>query len=137
MPDRPGILSFRGHIFISAMSEAHSSRVSFELSYNQLVVGYLVREGETWEFRYSAEFLDQKEIRLLIDFPNANQIYRSRTLWPFFSHRIPSIARPEIRQVIADEELDPNDLPQLLQRFGRRTISNPFTLSPVSLDRRE
>jgi hypothetical protein len=47
---------------------------------------------------------------------------------PFFATRIPSLKRAEVKEVIADESIDERDQIQLLRRFGKRTIANPFVL---------
>ena len=54
----------------------------------------------------------------------------SDVLWPFFVIRIPSLGQPAVQRVIREENLDPSNEVQLLKRFGKTTIANPFTLIP-------
>ena len=42
--------------------------------------------------------------------------------------RVPSLKQPLIREIVRVEGLDSRDEVQLLRRFGRKTISNPFEL---------
>jgi HipA-like protein len=112
-------------------SQLTPKNTAFELAYGKITVGHLALKNGVWEFRYSTEFLKQSDIRTLIDFPDQNRIYRSKNLWPFFAHRIPSLAQPQVQEVIKEEGLDVHDQALLLARFGRRAISDPFALNPV------
>ncbi len=51
-------------------------------------------------------------------------------LWPFFVIRIPGLGQPAVQRVIREENIDPSNEAQLLKRFGKTTIANPFTLIP-------
>lgn len=103
-------------------------QATFSLQYGSLPVGKLTLQGGIWEFRYSPEFREQSEVRPLIDFPDVQKTYRADSLWPFFMARIPSVAQPQVRETIEEEGLDEHSSVQLLRRFGRRTIANPFVL---------
>lgn len=82
-------------------------------------------------FAYSDEFREQSEISPLVGFPEPGTVYRTKHLWPFFAVRIPSLLQPAVRQAIYDEEMDPTDEVGLLERFGRKTVANPFILEPA------
>src|SRR5437868_11507253 len=102
---------------------------AFALLYGETFpVGTLRLHDRVWTFEYAPEFKSQSELQPLIDFPDLDKIYESQFLWPFFSARIPSVAQPEIRQLIETERLDEHSDVQLLRRFGERTIANPFVL---------
>ena len=101
---------------------------SFELCYDELLVGRLDLHAGDWVFAYSDAFKQQQEVRPLVDFPDKDRTYRSDALWPFFLSRIPSVAQPRVQHVIQDEGIDPKSDVQLLKRFGERSISNPFVL---------
>jgi HipA-like protein len=101
---------------------------TFVLHYGELEVGTLLLDAGLWEFRYSAAFKSQESVQPLIDFPDPDKVYRAEELWPFFLSRIPSTSQPRIRETIEKEGLDAHNEVELLRYFGRRTISNPFTL---------
>jgi HipA-like protein len=123
-----------GHEGITTPHHVHAL---FELSYDDLSVGILELNEGVWEFRYTPAFRDQSEVRPLVDFPDPSKVYRAHALWPFFMARIPSIAQPRVRDVIQQEGLDEHSDVQLLRRFGKRTIANPFVLetSPAGASR--
>lgn len=98
---------------------------SFKLEYGDLLVGVLSFYDNKWHYSYSGEFMAQREILPLINFPDCSKEYVSEQLWPFFAARIPSRAQ---RQEKSDGE---DNLIPLLRRYGREVVSNPFILSPV------
>lgn len=108
--------------------EAHKS-ATFKLTLDGLVVGYLKLEGSRWIFEYSDEFKEAKGIQPLTNFPDINKTYVSEELWPFFSARIPSMSRSRVKNAARKQGIDENDLIGLLNRFGRKTITNPFELT--------
>ena len=110
------------------MTTSPNQAVRFKLSYNHLVVGYLSLSNAVWHFEYSDEFKKQDMIRPIIIFPDKGEIYRSEKLWPYFAARIPSLKRPDIQKVLYEEKIDETNEVELLKRFGKRTISNPFYL---------
>ena len=104
---------------------------TFGLMYGNLPIGTLeLREG-TWHFTYSPAFKQQTEIPPIVGFPDVNKSYQSEELWPFFISRVPSTNRPAVKEVIDKEHIDETDLAALLERFGKKTIANPFELEPV------
>ncbi|BCM88855.1 hypothetical protein IAD21_00697 [Abditibacteriota bacterium] len=109
--------------------ELAPSRIEFQLTYGSLLIGTLGLQNGVWEFAYSDEFRTQSKIRSLIEFPDMARTYRTEELWPFFSTRTPSLKQTAVRALIEKEHIDPNDEARLLQRFGRRTIANPFELA--------
>lgn len=105
---------------------------TFVLTYDALVVGHLQLKLGNWEFRYAPEFIEQTELQPLVDFPDLEKVYRSEDLWPFFIARIPSVEQPGIKETIEKEGLDARSDVELLRRFGKRTITNPFVLQESS-----
>jgi len=101
---------------------------TFLLKYGSITVGDLSLQDGVWRFAYSAEFQRQREIRPIIDFPHLSGTYESKSLWPFFMARIPSLSQPKVQETIQNEGLDRSNSAELLRRFGERTISNPFLL---------
>jgi len=102
----------------------------FELGYKELEIGTLLFKDGEWIFKYSEDFKTQNEIQALIDFPDKTRTYRSEDLWPFFLSRIPGLSQPAIRELLRQEEINEDDEAALLKRFGKTSISNPFTLVP-------
>lgn len=101
-------------------------RTQFLLTYNDLLVGTLTAEKGKWQFEYSEEFKNNKELRPIVEFADVNKVYENDALWQFFASRIPSFEQAEIEAIIKRENI--NDDVNLLKRFGRRTINNPFEL---------
>jgi HipA-like protein len=104
----------------------------FEVRLHNFVIGRLAFQDEEWTFAYSEEFQENAICEPLICFPILNKVYKSKSLWPFFLARIPGLKQPAIQKVIQQEKIDPNDLPSLLQRFGKKAIQNPFELNVIS-----
>jgi HipA-like protein len=108
------------------------AQAHFVLSYKNLPIGYLNHVNGIWKFYYSEDFKQQKKLDVLVDFPERAKIYESSYLWPFFAHRIPGIDQPNIKEIIKDEKLNPTNQIDLLRRFGKKTITNPFELKLVT-----
>ncbi len=108
--------------------ESATSNAHFRLIYQDLLVGVLSVSNGHWTFRYSDEFRQQSRLRPIIEFPDVSKTYTSEELWPFFGMRIPSLKQTAIREIVDDEEIDESDEAELLRRFGKRTIANPFEL---------
>lgn len=102
-----------------------------QLMLGNLEVGRLWYKNGKWIFKYSAEFKETPGIKTLADFPDIHKTYENQELWPFFSSRIPSTARPRVKKVLEREGINDSDLLSLLIRFGKHTITNPFELQPV------
>lgn len=111
-----------------------SNTIKFVLSLNDLKIGLLSfdAENERWYFEYASEFKDNAdEYNLIVGFPNLDKRYESDELWPFFIVRIPGLKQPSVREILKKENIDPTNNVKLLERFGKRTISNPFSLELV------
>ncbi len=100
----------------------------FELRYKNLLIGALNLEAGVWYFNYSEDFKMQQEIAPLIGISDKNKLYKSKSLWPFFSYRISGLGQPQVQEIIKHEKIDPKDEVQLLSQFGRHYIANPFEL---------
>lgn len=104
---------------------------TFALKYEGLTVGILSLKGGTWRFHYTDEFRQREDLRSIVEFPNTDRTYESQELWPFFATRIPSTKQEAIQKITRREEIDITDEVQLLKRFGRQTIANPYQLLPA------
>ena len=107
-----------------------SKDAEFVLVLGRLPMLVLSRNPEGWTMRYTVAFKNQNRIATLVPFPDVNKVYRSAELWPFFSVRIPSIARPEVERTVREERLDYDDVAAMLRRFGRKSVADPFELRP-------
>lgn len=121
---------FKEPIGLGGTKTKAQSHERFGLGYKELVIGSLLFKSGEWIFEYSEEFKNQNEIQPLIDFPDKNKTYRSEELWPFFLSRIPGLSQPAVKELLRKENIDEDDEAALLKRFGRTSISNPFTLEP-------
>jgi HipA-like protein len=107
-------------------------KIMFNLMVDGLIVGVLKSENGEWSFAYTDEFKNHKqEYTRLVGFPDLDKIYRSETLWPFFRIRIPGLKQPAVQEIIQEEKIDQDNEAELLKRFGRRSISNPYELEVV------
>ncbi len=103
---------------------------AFELTYRVLKIGTLTLHNGVWTFEYSKEFKSQSRIKPLPDFSDVNRVYQSEELYPFFALRIPGAGQLKAKGMELLTEKDKSAV-EMLIRFGRETISNPFTLVPV------
>ena len=100
----------------------------FALLYREHHIGTLTLHNGIWSFAYSEYFKNKKPIQPLSDFSDVNKVYQSQDLHPFFLQRIPSLEQPKIKRIVAEEKIDILNEVDLLKRFGRQTIANPFIL---------
>lgn len=52
----------------------------------------------------------------------------SLKLYPFFIQRIPILSQPKVKEAIEKEKIDQTNIVELLKKFGRLSINNPFRL---------
>lgn len=102
--------------------------IKFVLKIDDLIIGYLTIEENKWVFKYSEEFKAQEKYARLTGFSDLSKIYTADELWPFFKIRIPGLKQPRIQDIIKKEQLDIGNEAQLLERFGERSMSNPYIL---------
>ena len=103
----------------------------FTLHYKSHHIGTLTFHNGNWSFSYSEYFKDKKPIQLIHDFSDVDKVYQFRYLHPFFSMRIPSLKQPKVKRIVETEKIDVHNEVDLLKRFGRITIANPFILQPA------
>lgn len=100
----------------------------FLLLVDDIEVGYLSSQQGEWYFTYSEAFKKHHEYNLITGFPELNRVYKSEELWPFFRIRIPGLKQPVVQEILEKEKIDKNDEVELLKRFGKKTIANPYEL---------
>lgn len=105
---------------------------TFILKVDNINLGVLKHENGEWSFAYTEEFKEHKdEYNHIVGFPDLYKIYRRDTLWPFFLIRIPGLKQPAVQEIIQKEKINQESEVQLLKRFGRKTIANPYELLPA------
>ncbi len=115
----------------SDLKVKESKEATFQLNLDDMVVGILSFKDGNWMFKYSNEYKEHG-LSPISGFPSIGKVYRSEDLWPFFSSRIPSLARQNIQDKIKKKGINENDYLELLRFFGKRTITNPFELNNIS-----
>lgn len=107
-------------------------RATFTLKVDNITIGTLHCEDGMWEFKYTDEFKKQSHIyNPIAGFPDLNKVYKSESLWPFFLTRIPGLKQPAVIEILNKENIDQNNEYQLLKRFGKKSINNPYELDLV------
>lgn len=119
---------YRRFNWLRDVSEPAKSTVVFELRLGCLHVGTLRREDDEWVFAYSEAFAKQHRVTPIVDFPVVGREYRSKSLWPFFELRIPSVTQANVQAYLQRQGQTEADAADLMQTFGRRSIANPFIL---------
>ena len=111
---------------------------SFRLEIPKEVVGNVVHIGTLrckngqWEFAYADQFKQLSDVyNYIVGFGDLDKTYTSTALWPYFQIRIPGLSQPAIKEILEEENIDANNEVALLERFGKRSISNPYHLIPA------
>lgn len=99
-------------------------------------VGQLSKNSQ-YEFSYGYELEKamEKGFELLIPFDDVNKTYKSDTLFPTFSSRLPDKKRRGIEKILSKYDLEEYDEYKLLKRSGARLpIDNLEFIDPISRD---
>jgi HipA-like protein len=102
--------------------------VHIQLTSGDRTVGFLSMEGSHFVFRYDPEYAKDRPAEPISAFPDLTREYRSDQLWPFFESRLPPVEREDVKQIIASQALDPDDVLGLLLGLSARTIASPYEL---------
>jgi hypothetical protein len=90
-------------------------------------VAELKREGNGFFFRYLDPFFEQGLSPLPgIGGHSKSQFFKE--LPAFFKERVPDVRRPEIKQAIVENGIDPNDELRMLAFLGAHSITDSFEL---------
>ena len=104
-------------------------KATFILKVEDIDLGILKSENGEWIFMYTDDFKKYGEkYTTIVGFPDVDKIYRSEMLWPFFRIRIPGLKQPAIQEILEKEKINEQNEVQLLKRFGKKTIANPYQL---------
>lgn len=96
-------------------------------------VGELSKNGQ-FEFSYGYEIEKAMEngFKLLISFEDINKIYKSDTLFPTFTSRLPNKKRSGLEKILSKYGLIEYDSYELLKRSGARLpIDNLEFIDPI------
>lgn len=89
-------------------------------------VGELRREGGEFVFRYAPAMRDAVGAPRIAGFPHLSETYRSKTLFPFFTVRLPPHDRPDVQRVLQERGIEDLDPLRLLGELASRTPISPF-----------
>lgn len=105
----------------------------FRLIYENDEIGTLEFKDNQWRFVYSEWFKNQSEIKPFANFPDVTREYSSDDLPPFFESRLPGVSQPQVEAFLKGKAKvsEGETKAALLKQFGRRTITNPFELTPA------
>lgn len=119
----------------SEQAEAHLPKnedATFKLKVDGIVIGLLHCDHGVWEYKYTDEFKKHsEEYNRIIGFSDLDKVYRNESLWPFFQTRIPGLKQPAVQEILEKEKINETNEVELLKRFGKKTISNPYELQLV------
>ena len=109
-----------------------NANATFELKIDSIIVGTLHCENGEWIFKYSDDFKKHSgEYNHIAGFSQLDKVYHNNILWPFFQTRIPGLKQPAVKEIIEKEHINATNELELLKRFGKKTISNPYELEFV------
>lgn len=108
------------------------NETQFNLKIDNILIGILYTKDKYWFFEYSEEFKNNKDkYYRMVGFSDLDKIYKSDVLWPFFKIRIPGLKQPLIIEILKKENINSDDEVELLKRFGKEVISNPYKLELI------
>ncbi len=105
----------------------------FRLVYENNEIGTLEFSNNQWRFVYSEWFKNQSDLKPFANFPEVTREYVSDDLPPFFESRLPGVSQPQVEAFLKGKTQvsEGETKAALLKQFGRRTITNPFELTPA------
>lgn len=92
------------------------------------LIGVLWQERGEFVFKYDAAFARSPGAEPISAFPDLEETYTSRHLWPFFAVRIPPPERSDVRDALAKHGIKPEQTLEVLGTVAKRSISNPYQL---------
>jgi HipA-like protein len=94
-------------------------------------IGELTEQKGFYCFRYLPAFAELN-LSPIPGFPDVEITYKSASLFPFFSERIPDKRRPEIARLLKERNLEQATPFELLVQLGANSATNPYLLSQVA-----
>lgn len=102
------------------------------LGNEDIQVGTLTHESGKFVFAYTADFC-RRDLPVIPGFSRrTTERYESTILWPFFQLRLPPTSRDDVARVIAENQIDTDDVFEMLRILGRRTLTSPYKLEAVT-----
>lgn len=123
--DRLGLAKFWGIKRIRASSETPSEstlEVFRRFTEQPSLIGRLSWEQGEYVFRYEPSYGGTP----ISAFPNIEQVYRSKNLWPFFATRIPPLDREDMRKEINERKLGEDQTIEILGSVAKISAANPY-----------
>ncbi len=93
------------------------------------LVGKLWQDQGDFVFEYDKAFAASPGAEPLSPFPQLDETYRSTELWPFFAVRIPPLRRADVRSLLEERGLKPEQTLEILGTLARRSATNPYELA--------
>ena len=91
------------------------------------LVGRLSYEQDEFVFRYDSDY----EGNPISAFPRTTGEYRSGSLWPFFTTRIPPLDRADMKREILKRSLREDQVIEILGSVAKVSATNPYELKLV------
>jgi hypothetical protein len=112
----------------NAVSNSETEVKKFIVRLGNEEIGNLRHGNGQWLFEYTDVFIErvkQGKAKPIIGFPITDKAYISPTLWPFFRIRLPG------NYIKAELGRDNIEEVELLEKYGRRSILNPYEVALV------
>jgi HipA-like protein len=93
-----------------------------------LLVGVLREEDELYVFEYSPRFRTQDAVPPISSFPDKDQPYRSKTLFPFFNVRIPPRDREDVQTALAERGIQAHEVFRIVGELASKSPTSPYVL---------
>lgn len=118
------------------MEAKKTSRIA-AVKWNEIEIGYLIRDPEGYLFKYDKEGMktaNGQGFTYLIGFKNTRQVYQSKKLFAVFTSRIPSKQRRGLDKRLGDLGLEEYDEFEILLATKGKTNTDSITIEEI-LDR--
>jgi HipA-like protein len=98
-------------------------------------IGTLWQECTPWRtecamffFQYDLAYAESPNAEPISAFPHLDGIYRSVNLWPFFAARIPPLQRPDVKKLLQQRGIQPDQTLEVLGAVAQKAPTNPYEL---------
>jgi HipA-like protein len=103
----------------------------------RFIVGELSKNG-SYQFKYKIEDISkavEKGFEPLIAFPNFEETYESKEVFPAFSSWLPDRRRRDVKEILSRYKLDKYDAFELLKKSGGKLPTDSLEfIDPIFLD---
>ena len=98
--------------------------------YNRILAGYLIKEASEYQFIYDSDYLRSDHPSISISFPKQSNVFRSKTLFPFFYGMLPEGENKEI--ICKTNKIDENDHFTLLLKTACFDTIGAITIEAIN-----